>query len=267
MSYQVCFPDGKKKAFTLSYDDGQIYDRRLVDLFDRYSLKATFHLNSGTLGIKNETDEFILPDEIEELYEGHEVSCHGVTHPYFAQLSREQVVSELWEDRRILEICAGYPIRGMSYPFGEFSDELIETAKQLGIEYSRTVEDTMGYNIPADFMRWNPTCHHNKARSLVEGFLNPPAYRNLLLFYVWGHSFEFEREQTWDMMEQFCKEISGHDEVWYATNIEIKDYITAYRSLVSTVNGDMVYNPSGVSIFLRTGQQIVEVKPGETKKI
>lgn len=267
MSYQVCFPNGKKKAFTLSYDDGQIYDRRLVDLFDRYGLKATFHLNSGTLGIKNETDEFILPDEIEELYEGHEVSCHGVTHPYFAQLSKDQVVSELWEDRRLLESYAGYPVRGMSYPFGEFSDELIETAKQLGIEYSRTVEDTMGYNIPADFMRWNPTCHHNKARSLVEGFLNPPAYRNLLLFYVWGHSFEFEREQTWDMMEQFCKEISGHDDVWYATNIEIKDYITAYRSLISTVNGDMVCNPSAISVFLEVGKEIVEVRPGETKKV
>lgn len=267
MSYQVCFPNGKKKAFTLSYDDGQVYDRRLVDLFDRYGLKATFHLNSGTLGMKNETDEFILPDEIEELYEGHEVSCHGVTHPYFAQLSKDQTVSELWEDRRLLESYAGYPVRGMSYPYGEFSDELTETAKQLGIEYSRTVEDTMGYNIPADFMRWNPTCHHNKARSLVEGFLNPPAYRNLLLFYVWGHSFEFEREQTWDMMEQFCREISGHEEVWYATNIEIKDYITAYRSLVSAVNGDMVYNPSGISVFLRAGQQIVEVKSGETKKL
>ena len=59
MGLQVCFPNGKKKAFTLSYDDGQIYDRRFVDLLDRYGLRATFHLNSGKLGTGNEIDEFL----------------------------------------------------------------------------------------------------------------------------------------------------------------------------------------------------------------
>jgi peptidoglycan/xylan/chitin deacetylase (PgdA/CDA1 family) len=41
------FPGGKQKALTLSYDDGQAQDRRLVALFNKYNLKATFHLNSG----------------------------------------------------------------------------------------------------------------------------------------------------------------------------------------------------------------------------
>ncbi len=267
MNYEICFPQGKKKAFTLSYDDGQIYDRRLVDLFDRYKLKATFHLNSGTLGMRNEIDEFLLSDELEELFEGHEISCHGVTHPYFSQLSKEQVVSEIWEDKCSLERLAGYPVRGMSYPYGEYSQQLIETATRLGMEYSRTVENTMGFQIPTDFMRWHPSCHHNKALSIIEDFLHPAPYRNLLLFYVWGHSFEFEREQTWDMMDKFCKSISGLDDVWYATNIEIKDYVTAYRSLISTADRDCVYNPSAVEVFMKTDKGIISVCPGETKKI
>ena len=44
------YPGWKKKALTFSYDDGQIYDRRLVEIFNRYGLKGTFHLNSGTVG-------------------------------------------------------------------------------------------------------------------------------------------------------------------------------------------------------------------------
>ena len=44
------YPDGKPKALTFSYDDGEHYDRRLVGIFNEYGLKGTFHLNSGNLG-------------------------------------------------------------------------------------------------------------------------------------------------------------------------------------------------------------------------
>ena len=42
----VClYPNAKRKAFTLSYDDGITQDRRLVELFNRCKVKATFNLN------------------------------------------------------------------------------------------------------------------------------------------------------------------------------------------------------------------------------
>ena len=41
----VRFPDGRRKAFTLSYDDGHICDERLINIFDTYGLKGTFNLN------------------------------------------------------------------------------------------------------------------------------------------------------------------------------------------------------------------------------
>ena len=43
------FPEGKTKALTMSYDDGQIFDRRLISIFNKYGIKGTFHLNSGIL--------------------------------------------------------------------------------------------------------------------------------------------------------------------------------------------------------------------------
>ena len=80
------FPEGKDKALTFSYDDAQVYDRRLVSIFDRYDMKATFHLNSSTL----DREGFVTRSEINQLYVNHEIACHGVTHPFFNQLSQAQ---------------------------------------------------------------------------------------------------------------------------------------------------------------------------------
>ena len=41
---------GKMKALTFSYDDGVTQDQRLISLFNKYGLKATFNLNSELLG-------------------------------------------------------------------------------------------------------------------------------------------------------------------------------------------------------------------------
>lgn len=37
-----CYPEGKTKAFTLSYDDGTVEDRRLVPIFNKTSSRQRF---------------------------------------------------------------------------------------------------------------------------------------------------------------------------------------------------------------------------------
>ena len=41
----------KKKAVTFSYDDGTTQDIQLIELLNKYDLKATFNLNSERLGV------------------------------------------------------------------------------------------------------------------------------------------------------------------------------------------------------------------------
>ena len=267
MSFRICFPNGLKRAFTLSYDDNQIYDRRLVDMFNRNGLKGTFHLNSGKLGQENEVDHFVSADEVKDLYKGHEVACHAVTHPYLSQLPDGLLMKEILDDRSNLENITGTIVRGMSYPYGDFSDRLISIASAVGIEYSRTVENTGYFNIPADFMKWHPTCHHNDAMKYVDDFLNGPHFRDMALFYVWGHSFEFDRENTWDYMEEFCKKMGGHDSVWYATNIEIKDYMTAARSLIMSADTSIIYNPTAIDVYVIKDEKVIKIPKGETIKV
>ena len=103
------FPYGKKKVLTMSYDDGPIYDRRLVEIFNKNGIKGTFHLNSG----RNSADGWSLSaEECVELFSGHEISCHGKSHPNMTELSDEENVNEILADRLMYENRCGYVIRG-----------------------------------------------------------------------------------------------------------------------------------------------------------
>ena len=69
------------------------------------------------------------------------------------------------------------------------------------------------------------------------------------------------------MMEEVCKKISGHESVWYATNIEIYDYIMAQRALHISANEDIIHNPSAIEVWFEKDGKAYSVNGGETIKI
>ncbi|MBR6728884.1 MAG: polysaccharide deacetylase, partial [Clostridia bacterium] len=72
---------------------------------------------------------------------------------------------------------------------------------------------------------------------------------------------------NWDMIEKFCQMVGGRDDLWYATNIEIYDYITALRSLVISADNTMVYNPSALTVWFTADGEVMSVAPGELLKL
>ena len=58
---------GKNKALTFSYDDGVTQDVRLIEIFNKYGLRATFNLNSGLLGKSGELVACMLTDIVCDL--------------------------------------------------------------------------------------------------------------------------------------------------------------------------------------------------------
>lgn len=261
------FPQGLRKALTFSYDDGQVFDKRLVGIFNKYGLKGTFHLNSGTLGVHRGKDNYIEPEEVADVYQGHEIACHGVQHRNPPTLTTPQLVMEIEEDRKALEKLAGYMVQGMSYAFGNYSEEVKQVARSLGIKYSRTVQATGSFFPPVDFMEWHPTCHHEDSRlmELADRFLDIPGFYELPVMYVWGHSFEFGWPDDWSIIEEFARKMAGHEDIWYATNMEICDYIQAVRKQEFSADGLTMHNPTALSIWVRTDEGILEIKPGETR--
>ena len=255
----ICFPEGKHKVLTMSYDDGKLEDRKLVEIFNRYGIKGTFHINSGLV----EDENRIKPEEWKELYKGHEVSCHTVLHPTISRCPLPQVALQVLEDRKALERAVGYPVRGMSYPNGSYTQEIVDMLPSLGIEYCRVVGNTDEFAIPENFLLWKATCHHN--HNLIENgtrFTELHKTQYLYMMYVWGHSYEFPRDDNWELMEQFGRLVGGRDDIWYATNIEIVDYMKAAKNLKFSIDGDMVYNPSAISVWVSIDKKIIKVPGG-----
>ena len=113
---EYLYPGGLAKAITFSYDDGQVYDRRLIEIFNQAGFKGTFHLNSGNL----DKDGYVQKAELPTLYAGHEIACHGVTHRHPRQMNQTEWLREVWQDRLTLEELTGGIVQGMSYAFGEY---------------------------------------------------------------------------------------------------------------------------------------------------
>ncbi len=256
------FPEGKKKCLTLSYDDGVTQDRRLVALFNQYHLKSTFNLNSGCFGkcapangfAKPVTHNKIEASEVSSLYQGHEIAVHTRTHPHLETLPSEAVAYEIRSDRKQLEKLAGYPVTGMAYPFGTYNDLVLEELKKAGIQYSRTVQSTKTFSIPQNFLCWHPTCHFEDPdrKALTQQFLasDPSSSENTLkLFYIWGHSYELDGNDTWEEIELFCRQVSCQKEVWYATNLEFFNYQTALNRLIFSEDKTIIQNPSALPVW------------------
>ena len=254
------FKGGKRHAVTFSYDDGAIYDERLVGIFNKYGIKATFHLCSGLMDEENRVRDY-------SVYNGHEIACHGATHAPLAKVPASNVVNEILSDRLAWEKVTGAPVRGLSYADGSYNDDVTNAVRACGIAYARTGPSTNFFSLPNDFLVWHPTCHHRNAPEIAKRFMNQfvaNSYFSGLLLYIYGHSHDFERENNWELIEDVCQTVAHNDNIWYATNIEICDYVTAARRLVTSADGKIVHNPSSISVWFSYNEKPYEIKGGET---
>ena len=282
MKLSMCFPGGKRKALTLSYDDGVEQDIRLLETMNRHGIKGTFNLNS----MYYETDvrtykegqihrpmgkELAVQVFTEALKNGHEVAVHGYSHPFWEQLPSNAMTYDVLRDRERLEELFGGIVRGAAYPYGTHSDATASVLATCGIAYCRTVVSTGKFSLPKEWLKMPATCHHNDPNlpALTAKFVNeaPGKNREPWLFYLWGHSYEFEANDNWSVIERFCEEIGGREDIWYASNIEIYDYVAAYKTLQLSLRGDVVHNPSALTLWFEQNGNPVSVAPGETKRL
>ena len=268
--YDMLWQGGRTKALTFSYDDGVVQDRRLLAIMRKNGLRGTFNLNSGFLGWRDDiirdgkaVDHSHIPAaEVAALYDGMEVAVHTVTHPNLMLLEDAQVLQEVLDDRRALEALVGYPVRGMAYPGGCVDERVMSLLKGCGIVYARAVGTTGRFGLPAAPLNWECSCHHWGLEPLIEPFLSVGS--DLRLLSVWGHAYEFDQRDDWDKIESQLNRLGHHDDVWYATNIEVFDYIAAWRQLDVSVDGRYLSNRSATDVCLHAGGADVLAPAGKT---
>lgn len=268
------FPVFCDKALTLSYDDGLIHDRRLIEIMSEYGLKGTFNLNSSNH--EKPVDYHILKEEAVDLYlgSGNEVAVHGYKHLSLTEVDSAAATAEIVNDRIKLENIFGTVIKGMAYANGSFDNKVAEIVKNCGIKYARTTVSTRRFSIPENWLQMPATCHHNDgelmnlAKQFIEG--EPNWYywnNNPKLFYLWGHSYEYFEKDNWNVLEEFAKYTGRRSGVWYATNGEIYEYVRAFDSLEFSVESKYVYNPSATDVYIDCfGKQYV-IPAGKTTEL
>lgn len=264
------FPQGKAKALSFSYDDGVAADKKLVKILDKYGLKATFNLNNLLFDCENwhgRMDE----EETYKTFSGgkHEVAIHGARHIFLDKVPLAEAVNEVLQNRLYLENKFRKIVRGMAYAYNGYNDRIIDMLKGLGVAYARTTESSHGFGLPGDWLRLKPTCHHADAElnKLADKFFKSSPngefkHREPGFFLIWGHSYEFDDNNNWAVIEGLAKRAADTSDVWFATCGEVYEYCAAYNSLVFSLDGERVFNPSHIPVWLEIRGRVYEIPAG-----
>jgi peptidoglycan-N-acetylglucosamine deacetylase len=264
------YPDGKYKALIMSYDDGVIQDIQLTKLFNENGIVGTFNLNSAYLGTtrgwaKEYGDsiyqKYIPKDSLMTVYKNHEIAAHAAFHKDFLNISDNEILEELNTDISALTELTSREIKSMAYPFGNTNGHIAKVVSTTQITNARTVNDTYEFNLPTNYLIWNPTCHDSKALDYLDKYLGLDK-PELSLFYVWGHSWEFGDKKRLDNIIKFCQQIGKKSDIWYVGSGPYIEYLKSLKKV--EIHENEIINPSGnQSVWIQTSTRLRILKPGE----
>ena len=259
------YPNGKSKAFNVSYDDGVLQDVRFVNLLNQYGLKGTFNLNSGLM--ENEFEwihetscivKRLSKEKVLSLYDGHEIASHTLTHPFMQEKTENEIMKELEVDKKNLEKLFGKQIKGFAVPFDYYSDLIESCVKKCGFEYARISEETLSFAPQTNYHRWKSTVFHldSSLEKLTEDFIQTD--EELALFQIAGHTYDLDTENLWDKIENIFKKISSQDNILPMTTIEIIDYLKAMEQV--EIADNHIINHSEQTLWFSVDNVVREVE-------
>lgn len=232
------FPNMKNRCVTFSFDVAHEKDMRIVSLLNKYGIKATLYL----------TDAVKL-QKICELHKDCELSYNFANE---SCLNKENVRECIKEKKRLAEVCWNYTVKGTSVALRELDVDTKNSMKSCGMRYCRLSHPTMNCKVPDDFMEWNPSCNVKHAFEICDMFMYD--YRNLPkapLLHVWGKTSDLRSEEDWIKLEQIIGCLANKSAIWYATNTEVYEYISAQRNLLISEDEKSFYNPTNIDVWVR----------------
>ncbi|MBK9105419.1 MAG: polysaccharide deacetylase family protein [Saprospiraceae bacterium] len=248
-------------------------DVRLIRLFDENNIIGTFNLNSGLLSTtktwpqSNGPDivaKYVSKDSLLLIYNKHEIAAHSATHKDFKNLGDSEILEEVTTDINNLNKLTKRKIVSMAYPFGNSNQHIANLIGHTGLTNARSVTDTYTFDLPDTFLLWHPTCHDSKALELVNDYLSLDNH-GLSVFYVWGHSWEFNDAKRWDDISEFCKKIGNRKDIWYVGCGAFTDYQLALKRL--TITKESISNPiDNKEVWFRQNGVLKVLKPGKSIK-
>ena len=212
------------KYFIFSIDDGTVYDQKVIEIFNRYHIKGTFNLNSGL-------NDFVwylndmpivrlnLRDNA-DLYKGHEVASHSLTHPHLTMCPGEIIVKEVGEDITNLRDIFNRDITTFAFPFEDSDERCVDIIKHLhNIKCIRHSQIDQSFKFPEDLYHIKITSLDIiEAVELVDKFIENEEAE---LFVFVSHAYDFEVNQTYDKLEELCQKVTSNDDIKVITMSEL----------------------------------------------
>ena len=211
------------KYFIFSIDDGTIYDKDIIEIFNKYNCPATFNLNSGLGEFTWHLDEHPIyrPSlkNVKDIYKGHEIASHTLTHPHLNDLDEGQIVYEVNNDIENLENIFNEEIVSFATPFDNTCEAALQIIKnRTKIRTIRTSELDESFNLPNDLFHLKITAMNiDRAIELFEDFKSAP---NNSLFVYAGHAYDFVLENKLDRLELLLKKITLESDIKVVTTKE-----------------------------------------------
>lgn len=194
-----------RKILIFSFDDGTVYDKRFVELLNKYNIRATFNVNSGLEDfVWYFEDRFPIQrqklSETVEMYRGHEIASHSLHHHWLNSLTPPQLSREIGEDAESLKQLFGLEEIGFAVPFTACGEREIRIIRKL-VRYIRLSAFSDSFDLPEDpyhipiHALYNDGDIYDKLQRFAASELP------VSLFVIAGHSYEFEVFDHWQFIE------------------------------------------------------------------
>ena len=216
------------KYFIFSIDDGTVFDKEVLDIFKKYKIKATFHVNSGlfpficfTQGFP--TDRFDL-DIKKYLYEGHEIASHSLTHPHLTMCPGEVIAKEVGEDVLNLEKIFNTTIKTFAFPFSDWDERCIEIIKHIhNLKVIRLSDVDTSFKFPKDLYHVKITSMEiYEALVLADEFIKDEEAE---LFVFVSHGYDFYMNHSYRQLELLCEKITKQKDIEIITMSQLTDIL------------------------------------------
>lgn len=134
------------KAVSLTFDAawGNEDTQHLIDIFEKYNIKVTFFV------VGSWVDKY--PESVKALSDaGHEVMCHSNDHAHFAQLSSQEIITNISTCNEKIAAVTGITPTLFRAPYGEYDDNVIATVNSMGIHTIQWDVDSLDWKeLPAN---------------------------------------------------------------------------------------------------------------------
>jgi hypothetical protein len=216
---------------TTSWDDGHSLDLKLAKLLSKYRIPATFYV--PVKGINKKLNE----EQIKLLDREFEIGAHTLNHLNLTKLSREKIKTEIKLGKKYLENLLNREINSFAYPMGLYNKYVEDIAKKhfticrttkfLIIKPSENELTSLPTTLKVGPWKLSFLKRIFKNKYFSKGlklFKKGQLRKNWLglsnffleqvlkeggIFHLWGHSWEIDKYDNWDMLELLFKKINS----------------------------------------------------------